>query len=135
MGRFQVWGLICALVSAGFAVTAVQVYLRRRRFLARARPARATVVDVTIRGMGRNAMSFPVFSFRTEGGEEQRAESLMGSGFQAFRIGETVPVRYDPTNPALADVDTFAVMWGLVLLRSGFALLFMIMACMGLILG
>jgi hypothetical protein len=59
----------------------------------------------------------------------------MGSGFQAFRIGETVAVRYDPTNPAIADVDTFAVMWGLVLLRAGFALLFMIMAGIGLVLG
>jgi hypothetical protein len=135
MSQFQVWGLMCALVSAGFAMTAVRIYLRRRRFLARAMPALGKVVDVKIRGTGRNAMSFPVFAFRTEGGEDQRAESQMGSGFQAFRIGETVAVRYDPTNPAIADVDTFAVMWGLVLLRAGFALLFMIMAGIGLVLG
>jgi hypothetical protein len=80
-------------------------------------------------------LSFPILAFRTESGEDQRAESQMGSGFRAFRIGETVPVRYDPTNPAIAEVDTFAVMWGLLLLRTGFALLFLIMAGVGLMLG
>jgi hypothetical protein len=135
MSRFQVWGLMCALVSAGFAMTAVRIYLRRRRFLDRAKPALGRVVDVTIRGVGRNALSFPILAFRTESGEDQRAESQMGSGFRAFRIGETVPVRYDPTNPAIAEVDTFAVMWGLLLLRTGFALLFLIMAGVGLMLG
>lgn len=64
----------------------------------------------------------------------QRVESWMGSGFQRFEAGQAVPVRYDPTDPGRAEVDTFAVLWGLVLLRTGFGLLFMLMGSVAVLL-
>ena len=134
MDRFAVWGVICILVGCGFAVSAVRIYVRRKRFLANAQAADGTVVEVQVEGIGRNAVSVPVLEFRTAGSEVQRARSLMGSGFQGFEVGQAVKVRYDPADPSRAEVDSFAVLWGLVLLRAGYAALFIIMGSVGLLL-
>lgn len=127
MGRFAIWGLMCALVGAGFLANALRIYWKRRTFLASAASATGTVVAVRVEGIGRNAVSVPTFEFATAAGTAQRAESLMGSGLQGFRVGETVPIRYDPAAPDRAEVDAFAVLWGLALLRAGFGGLFLLM--------
>lgn len=132
MDRFAVWGLICVAVGCGFFVSALRIYLARRKFLATAQAAAGTVVEVRVRGTGRNAVGVPVLEFRETGGEAHRAESWMGSGFQRFAAGQAVPVRYDPADPSRAEVDTFAVLWGLALLRAGYGLLFLLMGCVAL---
>ena len=134
MDRFAIWGGMCILVALGFLATALRIYVRRRKFLAVAQAAEGTVVAVRVRGVGRNAESLPTIEFRTAGGDVQRAESLMGSGFQGFAVGQTIPVKYDPGDPSRAEVDSFAVLWGLALLRAGFAALFLIMGCIALLL-
>ena len=132
MDPLTLWGLLCLAVSGGFLLSALWIYLHRKRFLATSRPAAGTVVEVHVRGAGRNAMSFPVFELRTAEGMVQRAESLMGTGFQRFEVGQAVAVRYDPRDPGRAEVDSFAMLWGTALLRAGFALLFLIMGIVGL---
>lgn len=134
MDRFAIWGVICSLVGCGFLGSALQIYLRRKRFLADARAATGTVVEIRIDGVGRNAVSVPTFEFRTAEGTLQRAESLMGSGLQGFAVGEAVAVRYDPGDPSRAEVDSFAVLWGLAMLRAGFAVLFLLLGAIGIIL-
>jgi Protein of unknown function (DUF3592) len=134
MDRFDIWGVACILVACGFLLSALRIYTRRRKFLAAAEPAAGTVIEVHVRGVGRNAVSFPVFEFRTSEGTVQRAESLLGTGLQSFQVGEAVAVRYDPADPSQAEVDTFAVLWGLALLRAGFALVFLVMGIVGLLL-
>ena len=134
MDRFTFWGVACILVGCGFLLSALRIYQGRRRFLAGARAAAGTVVEVRVRGVGRNAVSVPVFEFRTAEGVVQKAESLQGSGFQGFEVGEAVAVRYDPENPSRTEVDSFAVLWGLALLRLGFGALFLLMGAIALIL-
>ena len=135
MDRFGVWGLICIAVGCGFLVSALRIYLARRKFLATAQAAAGTVAEVRVRGIGRNAVSFPLLEFSGPDGQARRAESWMGSGFQRFEAGQAVPVRYDPADPGRAEVDTFAVMWGLALLRAGYGLLFLLMGSVALVLG
>jgi Protein of unknown function (DUF3592) len=132
MDRLALWGLMCLAVSGGFLLAALRVYLSRKRFLAISRSAAGTVIEVHVRGVGRNAMSFPVFEFRTADGMVQRAESLMGTGLQRFEVGQAVAVRYDPRDPGRAEIDSFAMLWGTALLWCGFALLFLIMGIVGL---
>jgi hypothetical protein len=124
---FDVWGLICIAVGCGFLASALRIYLARRKFLATSQTAAGTVVEVHVRGIGRNAVSLPLLEFRGPEGQVHRVESWMGSGFQRFEAGQTVPVRYDPADPGRAEVDTFVVLWGLVLLRTGYGLLFLLM--------
>ena len=135
MDRFTVWGGVCIAVGCGFLVSALRIYLARKRFLATAQAAAGTVVEARVRGIGRNAVSVPILEFRSPGDRVQRAESWMGSGFQRFEVGQAVPVRYDPADPGRAEVDTFAVLWGLALLRAGYGVLFLLMGSAALILG
>jgi hypothetical protein len=132
---FDVWGLICIAVGCGFLASALRIYLARKKFLAISQTAAGTVVEVRVRGLGRNAVSVPLLEFRGPGGQVQRTESWMGSGFQRFEVGQAVPVRYDPADPGRAEVDTFAVLWGLVLLRTGYGLLFLLMESVAVFLG
>jgi hypothetical protein len=135
MDRFTVWGGICLAVGCGFLISALRIYLARKRFLATAQAAAGTVVEVQVRGVGRNAVAFPVLELQLPEGRVQRTESWMGSGFRRFEPGQAVPVRYDPADPSKAEVDTFAVMWGLALLRAGYALLFLLMGSVALAFG
>lgn len=132
MDRFAVWGLICLAVGCGFLVSAARIYLARRRFLATAQAAAGTVVEVRVRGIGRNAVGVPVLEFPLPGDQVQRTESWMGSGFQRFEAGQPVPVRYDPADPSRAEVDSFATLWGLTLLRAGYGALFLLMGSVAL---
>jgi hypothetical protein len=134
MDWFAIWGMICILVGCGFTFSALQILRGRKRFLAEASAAAGTVVEVHVRGVGRNAVSVPIFEFHTAEGRLQRAESLLGSGFQGFAVGETVAVRYDPNDPSRAEIDTFAMLWGLAVLRAGFAMLFLLMGTAGVLL-
>lgn len=135
MDRFTVWGGVCIAVGCGFLVSALRIYLARKRFLATAQTTAGTVVEVRVRGIGRNAVGVPVLEFQAPGDRVRRAESWLGSGFQRFEVGQTVPVRYDPSDPGRAEVDTFAVLWGLALLRAGYAVLFLLMGSVALVLG
>jgi hypothetical protein len=120
-------------VGCGFLASAAQIALRRRRFLAGSRTAPGTVVEVRVRGVGRNAVSVPVLEYRTPDGAVHRAESWMGSGFRGFEVGEEVTVRYDPADPSRVEVDSFAVLWGLALLRAGYAALFLLLGAGALV--
>lgn len=135
MSRFAVWGVACILVGSGFLANALWIWLRRRKFLAGSQPAVGTVVSVRVDGMGRNAISLPMLEFQTAAGALQRAESQMGSGFQSFQVGQTLAVRYDPRDPGRVEVASFAVLWGLALLRAGFGALFVMMGAVGLVIG
>ena len=134
MDRFAIWGAICILVGCGFLASALHIRRLRKRFLAEARAATGTVVEVQVRGVGRNAVSVPIFEFHTADGRLQRAESLMGSGFQGFSVGEAVTVLYDPNVPSRAEIDSYAMLWGLAWLRAGFAILFLLLGSVGLLL-
>lgn len=133
MKAFDVWGLICIAMGCGFLGSALRIYAARKKFLAISQTTAGTVVEVRVRGLGRNAVSVPLLEFRGPGGRVQRTESWMGSGFQRFEAGQAVPVRYDPADPNRAEVDTVAVLWGLTLLRVGYGLLFLLMGSLALL--
>ncbi|WP_155633949.1 DUF3592 domain-containing protein [Burkholderia cepacia] len=64
----------------------------------------------------------PEISFVTQAGEHV---SFPGS-FVSVEVGDSVPVRYDPTKPlATAKVDTFTNMWLETLISAVFAIAFL----------
>lgn len=128
------WGVMCLVVSGLFFFNAWSIVRRRRRFLAVAQPAQGTVVEIQIEGVGKNRLAFPIFEYAASG-EQRRAKSLMGTGFQSFTVGEQVPVLYDPADPGRAEVNTRAVLWGTAMLRSGFGVAFLLMGLVGLTIG
>ena len=69
------------------------------------------VVDVVSRtstsGGERKTYFYPVVEFRTANEEIVRFESSTGSNPSAYRVGDTVNVRYDPQTPQSAVIDSW----------------------------
>lgn len=129
----MVWGVACLLVGAAFLFNASLVYRERRRFLAGAAAAPATVVAVRVEGVGRNARAIPTFEFTDTGGRVRRAESRQPSGFTGAAVGRTVAIRYSPEGDAHADIDAFWPLWGLTVLRAGFGAIFALMGLVAIV--
>jgi len=54
----------------------------------------------------------PVFSFTAEEGRAYTVISETYSSSPGFRVGESVRVRYDPSNPQNARIHSFFQTWG-----------------------
>ena len=50
------------------------------------------------------------------------------------RVGDSVPVKYDPQDPSLAEVDSFSTIWGRVVVPAVLGLVFGAMAVLTLFL-
>jgi hypothetical protein len=74
---FDAWGLICIAVGCGFLASVLWVYLARKNFLATSQAVAGTVVEVHVRGIGRNAVGVPPSSSENP---EGRAQSCWASG-------------------------------------------------------
>jgi hypothetical protein len=70
----------------------------------------------------------PVVQFTTAEGTNITVTGRVRSSFLFARVGETVPVRYDPDDPGAAVIATFAELWGPVLAWGGFGILWSVSA-------
>ncbi len=98
---------------------------RARRFARRAARTTGAVVDLARRwsnpgGLGNlgslntdslgntgSYLSFPIVRFATAEGQAVQFQSSTGTSWRSRRVGQTVPVLYDPANPRDARIDTF----------------------------
>jgi hypothetical protein len=93
------------LVAGGgvLAVIGLVVMIRHRRFLARAKHTSGKVTGVVASG----SSEFPVVEFESPDG----AITFRSSSGSPHRVGDTVPVAYDPEKPTRAVIDTHALIW------------------------
>lgn len=68
---------------------------------------------------------YPVIEFVTERGVRRRFRGATGANVPEFEIGTHLPVRYDPGNPAAAQIATFSQFWLGPLALSIFGFLFL----------
>lgn len=77
------------------------------RIALRGTPTSGTVIDLQrTRRSGK-----PVVEFVLPDGRSQRFVGRTSSSPPAYRVGERIPVIYDPVNPADAVLDTFTEIW------------------------
>lgn len=101
-------GLALLLLAGGLA-------LLRLQFLSHAARAQATVVSLRPDGGtdGRSSAPLaPLLRFKTAQDDEVEFIGAPASSPPRYRVGDTVPVRYHPRNPAAtARVDSFRGLW------------------------
>src|SRR3974390_1194455 len=61
---------------------------------------------------GSKGARFPVVEFQTQSGESVTFKSRSGSSPPSFRVGESVPVLYNPNDPQHASINTSWQLWG-----------------------
>ena len=98
VGAGVLWALL-GLVGVIDAAHRVVVSYRLTR-IGRATTARVVAYEK------RKRTFYPVLAFVAPDGTQVRFDSLAGP-----RLGETVPVLYDPSNPHVVRVDSFEALW------------------------
>lgn len=124
---------VCLPLGVGALVWLIFALRGQRRFMRTAHRASGVVQGLSKQAYGRSALFFPVVHFTTDRGVTISAESKTGRDQNAYRIGQTVPVLFDPDHPTDMRIDSFSSRWigaiipgffALVLLGVGLAALF-----------
>jgi hypothetical protein len=117
-----------APLGVGCLVWSAISYFRVTKFLRVCTETRGEVVRLERTRSSGEFASYayaPVFQFQTGSGESVTVTSKIGSSPAGFRVGESVLVRYDPTNPRDAKIHTFLQTWGSSAIPAAIGVLFL----------
>lgn len=79
---------------------------------------------------GTNGFEYAVIEFETAAGERASLQGRSGRGAAHFDLGDTVSVRYRPSSPDSARIDSFMEIWATPVIFGG---LFVVFAVIGII--
>jgi hypothetical protein len=126
--------VLSLIIPLGFLVcgigllTSAGVYLSRTRvFLAKAKETTGEVValkEVPPTDTGESPTYRPVVLFQVGPRPPIRFESIAHSNPSQYKIGDSVPVLYDPESPYDARIRSFTSLWLLPLILGGLGLIF-----------
>jgi hypothetical protein len=105
-------GLLFALIGVAVLIAGGVAAMKVSRASGRGVVATGTVVDLVHRVFAGGAgVSCPVIDFTTAAGQSIRLESPFGTMPASHRIGQSIAIRYDPTDPQKAEVDSAGERW------------------------
>ena len=113
MGGLLLVGLLFLLIGLAVLISGIIAAVKQKGKIARGVPATGTVVDLVskIFNPGSAGVYCPVVQFTTGAGQLIKFESGFGTLPASHRVGQTIAVRYDPTNPQSAEVDSASGNW------------------------
>lgn len=106
------------------------LFLRRLRFLRTICATSGVVEKVRLVHLVDGNAYQPKITFTTQTGENVVLTSVGLSNPPRFRVGQEVPVVYDPSNPHKARIRSFASLWFASLFFGGLGSLFLLIALM-----
>jgi uncharacterized protein DUF3592 len=113
MGALLLIGVLFVLLGFAMLIGGVVAAVKQSRQSARNLSATGTVVDLVKRVInpGSGGVYCPVIDFATSTGHAVRFESQFGTMPATHRLGQKITVRYDPSNPQKAEVDSATSGW------------------------
>lgn len=98
---------VCFSVSAfGLLGGALWAYFKQQRQMESRVAAIGTVVELTTQATARGSIICPVVEFTASSGEKIRFTSDFGSRPAGYKVGQSVNVRYDATDPQKAEIES-----------------------------
>jgi hypothetical protein len=126
-------------ISALMLLIAVLTGVSTGRRLAAEQSALAQVIEMTERRSSEGSIFYyPVVAFDLPSGQRQRVQLGEGSWPPAHRVGDLVTVRYQPTNPLDARVDSgggTAALWTWTIVTGALAVAFALAAALAWFMG
>ena len=118
--------VIFCVSGAGLGIAANRHSAKRREFIRHSAVVIGVVTALRDERDGTNIQRvyYPRVHFRTDSGRDITFESGMARGGTGWHIGQTVPVRYLLDRPEVAELDSFAALWGPTLLFALLAVVF-----------
>jgi hypothetical protein len=114
-------GVVFAVVGVGLLIGDYFAYSNTRDFITKAKPAMGVVEKMVYHNSSSSSGSgtyHPQVRFRDGQGQEILFEDSIGSNPASYRVGESVEVLYEVSNPQHAHVNSFVILWFEVLLFS-----------------
>jgi hypothetical protein len=108
---FLVMGSIAGIAALAFFSWAAWSYFSQRRKKESRVTARGTVIELTTQVSDRGSIYCPIVEFTTSSGQQIRFTSDFGSRPASHKIGQDVSVRYDPTDPQQAEIESALTRW------------------------
>ncbi|CAG0930339.1 Inner membrane protein YmfA [Thermoflexales bacterium] len=106
--------LFIVFIVIGLGLTLIGLWLMRRAltFKRKAQAAQGRYVDATWRTSRVNRYTaYPVIEFQTADGRTIQFEGRVGVPWARGKVGRSVKVLYDPTDPEEAVVDSVVELW------------------------
>jgi len=115
--------LVCGL---GALATGCGFTVYRSIWLARSVAAQGTVTRLSaVVSEQDGAVNYkPTFAFQTADGRAWSVASDVATNPPSFQVGDVVPIRYLPTNPASPEIDSFWQLWFVEVVLGGLGVLF-----------
>ncbi len=137
MGGLLLVGLLFLLIGLAVLISGIIAAVKQKGKIARGVPATGTVVDLVrkIFNPGSAGVYCPVVQFTTGAGQLIKFESGFGTMPASHRVGQTIAVRYDPTNPQSAEVDSASGNWFVPGCTIAMGLLFFAMGLVFVVIG
>lgn len=123
-------GLLMTAIGLVPASLAGLIFLHRLRFLRTACMTFGVVEQVTLLHLVDGHAYQPKITFTTQAGGKVQLASVGMSNPPRFRVGQEVPVVYDPSDPHRARIQSLASLWFASLLFGGVGSLFFLIALM-----
>ena len=101
-------------LGAAAAMIAVGLFsiIRTRSFLKRAVDAEGLVVGMKTSSTSKGTSHSPITEYKTADGVVHRITESSGSSHPGVQVGDTVPVKYDPAEPAKGRLAKPYYLWG-----------------------
>ncbi len=112
-------GYIVSFLGIIFVIVALAILIGTLSFLPGSVSTTGTIthcamVAVQVNGSSGGEACQPTISFRTQTGQQVTITPSQNSS--VYHVGDTLPLRYHPNNPAAAHLDDFASTWLLPLI-------------------
>ena len=108
---FLLLGLFIGCASFALLVGAVWSYISQQHKMAAQTATMGTVIELVTRAENSSSIFCPVVEFTGPSGEKVRFTSDFGSRPASHRVGQSVKVRYDPSDPQQAEIESALSLW------------------------
>ena len=118
-------GCLSFLCAAVFLLGAITYYLYKNR-----QRANQIIVDGKVVALNYHDMYYPTIEFTTSDKDVIQLESSFGSEPARHRVGQMLKVRYDPSNPEEAEIESAMTRY---LIPAILLFLMLIASCLGIV--
>jgi len=137
VGALLLVGVLFVLIGVGVLIAGAVAAVKQSRQSGSRVAATGKVVDLVKRvfNPGSGGVYCPVVEFTTATGQFVRFESEFGTMPATHQVGQSIAVRYEPTDPQKAEVDSATSRWLVPGCMIGMGVLFLGMGLVFVVIG
>jgi hypothetical protein len=109
-----------ALLAFALCLFSLALLVKTAAFVGQSEVTTGRIDRIEYRG-GRSESWVPIFSYQNSSGVAFQREGMLGGRATRWSIGEQVGVRFRPSDPSDATLDTFRDLWSVPLMVFGFS--------------